>query len=215
MPAPTSETDICNLMMDLLGQAANISSIETSGNLTEPEKRCARWYDKTRRSLLRAFPWTFARARFQASRDATTPSFGWADAYNLPNDLIRLNFIGDDTILDLKGKYALEGKQILLNNSGAASINMGYTKDENVVTKFDSLFIGLLAVEGAINMSYKFTLKPSIKRDLLQEKKELRIEAKSVNSQERPPRRIERSKFVAARRNLTFNLASPNHDFET
>lgn len=213
MSAPTSDTNICNLAMDLLAQTANISNIETPETFSE--KICARWYHQTRRSLLRAFPWTFARARFQASRAPVAPAFGWADAYNLPNGLVRLNFIGDDAILDLKGKYAFEGSQILLNNSGAASINIGYTDDVSTVTKMDALFVGLFAVELALNMVYKFTIKPSREAKLEERAEKLRIEAKAINSQERPPRRIEHSKFVAARRNLTSNVASPNHDFES
>lgn len=206
MATATSKVDICNLAMDHIGGGL-IVNIDTPK--TEPEIKCARWYDVTRRALLRAFPWTFARARFQASRASTAPTFGWADAYNLPTNLVRLNFIGDDSIRDYKGRYAYEGRQLLLNNSGADSINLGYTKDEEDVTKFDALFVDLLAVEIAWRPAFAFTLKPSIKRELREERAELRLEAKAVNSQERPPIRVQRSKFVEARLRVTSNVASP------
>lgn len=202
--APTSKVDVCNLAMDHIGGGL-ITNIDTPS--TEAEIKCARWYDATRRALLRSFPWTFARARFQASRDTTDPVHGWADAYNLPNDYIRLNFIGDDSVKDFKRKYALEGRQILMDNSAATSINIGYTRDEEDVTKFDSLFVDLLAVEIAWRPAFAFTLKPSIKKELREERAELRIEAKAVNSQERPPIKIQRSKFVAARQRLLSNVA--------
>lgn len=212
MSAPTSDTDICNLAMDYLGQTANVTNIQTPQ--TESEKKCARWYDADRRALLRAFPWTFARARAQLSRDSVTPTHSWADAYNLPNDYIRLNFIGDDSVLDLEGKYALEGRQLKLDNSGAASINIGYTKDESVVTKFDSLFVKLLAIEISLDLSFAFTLKPSILARLEVRANILRIEAKAVNSQERPPIRIENSKFVNARKRLLTTGAGKNTVFD-
>lgn len=212
MAAPTTKVHICNLAMDHLGQSANVTNIDTPE--TEEEIKCARWYDTTRRALLRAHPWTFARARAQLSLNSNAPVFGYADAYNLPNDYIRLNFIGADDVMDYKQAYALEGKQLLLNNSGGASINIGYTKDETNVVKFDALFIDLLSVEMAWRMAYAFTLKPSVKKQLKETLQDLRLEAKAVNSQERPPIRIERSKFIAARRRLTSNVAGKNTVFD-
>ncbi len=155
MAAPVSKVDICNLTMDHVAGGVIVSIDNPS---TEQEKKCARWYDTTRRALLRSFPWTFARARFQASRDTAVRDSGWADAYNLPTDLLRLNFIGDDSIGDYKGNYALEGRQILLNNSGAASVDIGYTKDAVNVPEFDSLFVDLLAVELAWRPAFSFSL---------------------------------------------------------
>lgn len=210
--APTSKVDICNLTMDHLGGGI-IVNIDTPE--TEQEIKCARWYDATRRALLRAHPWVFARARFQASRDVTTPLFGYADAYNLPNKLLRLNFIGDDALRDFKRGYAFEGRQLLLNNSGAASINIGFTDDVEDVTKFDPLFVDLFAVEIAWRPAFAFTLKPSLKKELRLTREELRVEAKAVNSQERPPIRIERSKFRAARQMLTSNTAGKNTVFRS
>lgn len=208
----TSKVDVCNLAMDHIGGGI-IVKIDTPE--TEQEKKCARWYDVTRRALLRAHPWAFARARAILSRNTTAPTHGWADAYNVPTNLLRLHFIGDDSVADLKNNYVFEGRQILMDNSGGASIDIGYTKDEEDVTKFDALFTDLLAVEIAWRMTFAFTLKPSLKRELRESRNELRIEAKAVNSQERPPRRVQRSKFIEARRRLTSNVAGPNTIFRS
>ncbi|MDP7430365.1 MAG: hypothetical protein QGG97_02320 [Flavobacteriales bacterium] len=208
----TSKVDICNLAMDHMGGGI-IVNIDTP--TTEQEIKCARWYDVTRRALLRAHPWGFAKARAAISRDTTDPTHSWADAYNLPSTLVRLNFIGDDSIMDYKGKYVLEGKQLLLDNSGATSINIGYTVDETDVTKFDSLFIDLLAVEIAWRVSFAFNLKPSLKKELREARIELRGEAKAVNSQERPPIRIQRSKLREARQRMTSNVAGTDTIFDS
>ena len=212
MSAPISKVDVCNLAMDHIagGIIVNIDNPKS-----EQEIKCARWYDQVRRALLRVHPFVFARARFQASRDSTTPVFGYADAYNLANDHLRLNFIGDDSVLDFKRRYAFEGRQLLLDNSGADSINLGYTKDEESVTKFDPLFIDLMAIELALKLSFAFTLKPSLKRDLRDERTMIWVEARAVNSQERPPVRVERSKFKSARLSLTSNVAGKNTVFRS
>lgn len=207
----TSKVDICNLAMDHIGGGI-ITDIDTPS--TEAEIKCARWYDVTRRALLRATPWTFAKARAVISRNSTDPVHGWADAYNLPTGLIRLHFIGDDSIMDLKGKYSLEGRQLLLDNNGGASLDIGYTDDIQDVTKFDSLFVDLLAVELAWRPAFSFTIKPSVKKMLLEIRQELRVEAKAVNSQEDPPTRIQRSRFRQARRHLTSNVAGKDTIFE-
>ncbi len=200
MSAPTSSVEICKLALDLLKQTSVVVSI-TEPTTTE-EIRCARWYDATRRALLRRHFWVFARARRAIPRDAEAPDFGYADAYNLPNDYLRLRFIGDDTLNNYKRDYEIEGVQLLLNNSGATSVNIGYIRDETQVSKFDSLFVILLAVELAANMAYSFTGKNTVIERLMVILKNVRAEAKSVNGQDRPPRRIESSKFRNARKNL-------------
>ncbi|MCP4985426.1 MAG: hypothetical protein GY928_04935 [Colwellia sp.] len=206
----TSKVDICNLAMDHFGGGIIVSIDSPS---TEQEIKSARWYDVTRRALLRSHPWAFARARAVLSLNSIAPVHGWADAYNIPTDLVRLNFIGDDSVIDFKSSYALEGRQILMDNSGGASIDIGYTADITDVTKFDALFVDLLAVEVAWKSCFAFTLKPSIKKELRESRNELRLEAKAVNSQEKPPIRIEYSKFREARQNLTSNVAGKNTIF--
>ncbi len=213
MAAPTVNVDICNMAMDHLGSSANITNIDTPE--TEEEKRCSRWYDATRRALLRKHPWPFAKIEAQLSRDATYTSISYADAYNLPNNYLRLVLIGDDSVNDYKREYDIQGRQILMDNSGATSINVTYIKDEDNVAKFDSLFVDLFAVEMAWRMAYKFTLKPSLKKLLESDLITLRLEAKAVSSQERPPKRISRSKLRAARRSLTSNVAGKYTVFES
>ncbi len=213
MSAPASAVDVCNLALDHLKQGV-ITDIENPS--TPTEVTCARWYDATRRAVLRAHPWHFAKTRRVISRNAITPVFGFADAYDLPVNYLRFIFFGDDSISDYRQittTYAIEGRQILLNNSGASSLNLGYIKDEISVTRFDSLFIELLALELALNMSYAFTLKNTVKTRIEDLAKRKRLEAKAINGQERPPIRIENSRFRQARRQLLSNVAGKNTIF--
>ncbi len=200
MSAANSPVDICRLALDLLKQTSIITSI--ANPTTTEEIICARWYDVTRRALLRRHFWVFARTRASISRDTEAPPFGFADAYNLPTNYLRLHFIGDDTINDYKRNYEVEDGQLLLNNGGATSLNIGFIQDVTVVSKFDALFVPLFAAELAINMAYTFTAKNTVIERLSMLLESMRAEAKSVNGQDSPPKCIEFSKFRNARKNL-------------
>lgn len=206
MAAPNSKVKICNLAMDHLKQTSVIVNIDTPS--TDEEKVCSRWYDAIRRKLLRSHPWVFARARVALNRNATAPIFAYADAYDLSNDFLNLRFIGDDSILDIKRKYEIEGRQILIDNGGSATLNIGYTKDEVNVSKFDAIFVTVLALALAQKIAYRFTLKLSVVNSVKNDLKEELIEAKAVNGQDRPPVRYQKSKFISARRGLSSNVAS-------
>lgn len=205
MAAPNSKIDICNLAMDHLKQEAVVVSIDTP--TTNEEKVCSRWYDAVRRKLLRSHPWVFARARKVISRNATTPDFGYADAYDLPNEFLNLRFIGDDAIENFKRKYEIEGRQLLIDNESSATLNIGFTQDVINVSLFDSMFVTVFALELAKKVSYKFTLKLSVLNTLDKELKDEKAEAKAVNGQDRPPIIIQRSKWADARRSLSSNTA--------
>ncbi len=208
MAAVASSEDICNLALDHLKQGL-VTSI--TAPTTNTEKVCARWYDTTRRALLRKHTWNFAKSRKSISRNVTAPTFGWADAYDLPDDYLRFLFFGDDSIanrINLSKLYEIEGQQILLNNNNGSSLDLGYIKDETVVTTFDALFVDLFAVELAGRMAFRFTLKNTVKKQIKEDLTDLRIEARAINGQERPPQRVQRSRFSSARRDLLSDVAS-------
>ena len=140
-------------------------------------------------------------------------SFGYADTYTFPSDYLKLHYIGNDAIKDYKRKYEIQGNQVLLNNSGASTLSVGYIKDETDVTRFDPLFVILLAAELADNMAFKWTLKNSVIKRLEGILERRRAEARAVNGQDRPPVRYERSKFISARRRLR-NDAGVNTIFD-
>ncbi len=211
MAAPNSKVKICNLSMDHLKQSAVVVNIDTPEG--HEEEVCSRWYDATRRKLLRGHPWLFAKTRKVLSRNATAPAFGYADAYDLPNDFLNLRFIGNDAISSYNWEYDIEGRQILIDNGGAATLNIGYTRDEEDVTKFDAIFVTVFALELAKKISYKFTLKPSVLAMISNELKEEKIEAKAINGQDRPPKRVQRSKWITARKSLSSNVAGKNTVF--
>ena len=200
MTAASAGVDICNLALDYLGTGP-VASITTPA--TTLEVLCSRWYDDTRRELLRKHVWNFAKARISISRNPTAPSFGYSDSYSKPIDFLRLLFIGDDSVGYYTKAYEIEGDQIILNNSGATSLNIGYIKDETAVGKFDSLFIITLALRLALNISFKLTLKNTVVSRVRELEQEASQKAMAIDGQERPPKVILRSKYLDARRSIS------------
>lgn len=214
MAAPTSAVEICNFALDHLKQKA-ITAI-TGDNLPTPAVICARHYDQVRRAVLESHPWNFAIKRIQITPLATAPLFGYSSAYQLPPDFIRLLTIGDDALgaITPTELYQIEDGQLLTGSEfvtdATGTQNVRYVFDQTNINKFSALFIDIFAIELALRMAYKFTglgNRVSQLRSLFQE---FSTRAYAIDGQQRPPTRIERSKFRRARTFNRGNVAGPN-----
>lgn len=190
-----SATEICNLSLDLL-------SSDVVQNVVDPtnptEEILKRWYDKSRRKALRSHPWNFAIKRVILSPSSTDPEFGWTYKFQTPSDFIRIATLeGSDGRQIWKDEYEFESNHILYNDS---TINLRYIYDLEDVTKFDELFTDLLVCEIALGISYKATGSNSDVDRLLKLRNDIKMEAKAIDGQERPPLRVEKSKIMNARR---------------
>ena len=200
--APTTAVHICNLALDRLGQRA-ISSIDTP--TTDTEVICARHYPATRREMLRRYIFNFSKKYATLTASTTkTPAFGFSYAYPLPNDHVRLLALGDVTINDdlEPGLYDISEGYIFTNAADGGTLNIQYIYDAKDVTKFDALFVRLLALHLASNIAYKFTKLNSLIREIRDDASDVALAAAAISGQEKPPRRIERSRIIAARRYL-------------
>jgi hypothetical protein len=198
MSKPVAAEEVCNLSLDLLRHNIRITSLETPEN--DEEAIGARWYDATRRSTLRMFPWNFARKRDSIPRDSVTPAFGYSDAYVLPNDYVAPVFVGEDPVTDFIDDFVVEGNLLLCNNDGAASLHICYIYDVIDVARFDSIFLMLLVGELAVVFGNSITgLNKSIKgMELFRDRWE--VKARSKNGQENPPRIRHSSPLLNSRR---------------
>lgn len=198
--------EICNLAMDHLNEKDNIGNIVTPE--TDNEKLCARHYHVVLEYVLRNYVWNFAKARAVIMRDAlNTPPFDYSDAYILPNDFIRLlNFNDYESLIGVN--YDVVGNHLLLNNENNPSVNLRYIRRVDDVKMFDAGFVHLFSLYLALNMAFKKTGKQTL-MDRLAKQIEL-AEAKiiSIDGQERPPVRIQRSKYGKARRQVGQGSAS-------
>lgn len=193
--APSSPVAICNLALDYIGEAA-IESIEAP---THPrEETMARHYDQVRQTVLREYVWNFAQKYRELPR-AGDGEGGHEDYYDLPVECIRVNSIGEDRLNPITD-YDYFGRQIHVDNGGE-SLPIWYNLDVTEVSKMDALFVNIFALRLAVKVAYKFTKKKSVVDTInallaLEEPKAI-----SVDGQERPPRRIQKSKYLTARRN--------------
>lgn len=193
----TSSAEICNLALNLL-KAPPISSLENPKN--EVERTCNLWYDPTRKEILRQHPWNFAKSRATLTRDTTAPAFGYSDKYLLPNDFVRLRFIGDEQDSLQKEDYDIEEDRYLLIDNNAGSLQIGYIKDVVDVVRFDPLFVKCFSLTLAVNMSFGITGKTTVRTDLRNMLLEANMQARAVNGQDKPPVRVTRSRVIGARR---------------
>lgn len=195
MATVSSAVGICNLALDTLKQEL-VANIESP--VSVEESLCARWYDVTRRELLRSHPWSFARTRAALLRNSAAPAFEYEDAYNLPSDFLRLIQIGDD-VYEGEKEYTIEGKQILMNNAGD-SLNVVYVKDVANVSQMDALFVDALVAELTVKLAPALLgMKPATQSYLVAERERILRQVRAINGQENPVKVIHKSDLVTAR----------------
>jgi hypothetical protein len=195
MAAPNSGLHICNLTMDLLNQET-INQLDPPSN--KSERLCARWYDQVRRATLRKHTWNFAIKRVSLAAMSEVPAFGYSAKFQLPTDYLRMVSIGERHEHEVD--YEVENGELLLNESGP--INLVYIYDHTTVAKFDPLFIEVFAVNLALRLAGKFGKSSNEKLELKGQAEDLMSEAEAVDGQERPPRKVNRSRLRQARQGL-------------
>ena len=211
--APTSEVAICNLALIMVKQPTVTQIDPLTSTSTKAEELCNRLYQQVRRATIRGHTWNFALKRITISPNAIAPLFGFTHAYDLPPDFLRYVSRHDDLGARPSPRfqiedYQLEGGQILLNGEDSTAINIRYLFDATTVSTFDSLFIQLFAVNLAIELAPNFSASPAVKRDLITRQANIKAEAMAVDGQERPPIRVERSRWNEARRTGSSDVAS-------
>ena len=76
-----------------------------------------------------------------------------------------------------------------------------YIRNVVSITEFDSLFTLLFKLELANDIAPGLTLKPSVRQSIKDNLADARLQARSIDGQERPPVRIQNSRFLDARKN--------------
>lgn len=208
--AITSSTEICKLSLDLL-QGGSVSDITAAS--TSIEEVCNRWYDHTRRKLLRQHPWNFAIKRAELAASSEAPLFGATAQFPVPSDFLRLlRVVDSDNRIISSDAYFFENRNIMYRWADDATARIIYITDEEDVTKFDNLFIDLLAVEIAMSIAYLVTQNNANVDRLAGIRKTLISAAKSIDGQEQPPESRRSSVNRMVRRSLgVFNTSV--HEF--
>lgn len=180
MAEATSEVDICNSALLLVGDSPIIS-------LTEGSTRsvvCSQHYYKARNASLRAYPWAFALRRKSLARLVAAPTWGYAYAYQLPEDCLRVWSIEHSS----RVHWVREGNQLLTD---LESVNIRYISKVTDPEQFDALFLDTLAARLAWTICVPLTGKRTLAETLYALYKEKISEAEEIDSQEGEPEEID------------------------
>lgn len=176
-----TETDICNLALDRIGEPMISDFAENSPNAIT----CRRHYEAVRDSLLRSHPWNFATGRAQLTADSTAPEFGYSYSYQLPVDCLRELTLNGVEAKKCEASYTIEGRKLLTDASEARITYVKKVEDPN---DFDSLFSDVLAFRLAAAIAVSVTGSES-KRDGMEQMAALRLnDASFVDANETSPR---------------------------
>ena len=168
----TTNVSICNEALSMIGA----KSIISFDDATENARRCASIYDSTRKALLRMHPWSFAKKRVQLAPISTHPSFGYAHAFPLPNDFMRVYDAGEIN-------YEIEGRHILADTS---LINLVYVYDNDNEQTWDSLFTECMALYLVRKLAKPITGSQAEADSAWVQLQGMLKQARAINGQERP-----------------------------
>lgn len=171
-----TKISICNHALTLIGDR-NISSFDEG---TATAERCSSLYDTVCKSVLRDHPWSCAKSRAVLSPKATHPVFGYAHAFPLPSNFIRVIDAG-------VREYEIENRHILANTD---KINLTYIFDNDNEDTWDSMLIEAVALKLASKLAKPNTGSDAAGQSALAEYERLIKKARLVNAQERPPQRL-------------------------
>lgn len=176
MAAGDSIVGICNLgLVSGLGQ----DPIASLNDNRKAAILCNLRYETARRTLLRSHPWDFATARQQLSASATPPPFGFANAFQMPADFIRLGAVGEDSNQE---KWRIEKGFILTDDS--APLDLLYIYDCQDPALFDPLFVEALAYDIAAEVAIPLTQDKSLRSAMETLREQKLASARTVSAQD-------------------------------
>lgn len=196
-----SQVEICNRALTKLGAARITSIIDASKSA-----RCmAALWDTVRRAELRKRNWNFALARTSLPSLSTAPAYGFANAFQLPADFLRLVQVSDIYVIpgmtDYRegddSPYAIEGQQLLTDFS--APLKLRYVKDVTDPGTFDALFVEAMAAKLAYEGCYEITQSNQGREAAAQDYKFTIAEAARANAIEKPPQGLPDDSWVMGR----------------
>lgn len=182
-----SDVGICNSGLQRIGQPA-ILSFDDDTNLSN---YCKLFYYVERDFMLRTYPWNFSTKRAVLQRSATNPVWGFAYAYPLPADFMRMIKTDADAL-----DYKVEGGSIVTDEE---TVKIKYSAQITDATKFDAAFSEMLAVRMSAVLAYPLTESNTLMERQWALYEEYEIEAFSADGQEGTPDAIEDRSFINVR----------------
>lgn len=192
----TSNIEICNLALSMLGNYGTIENIDTP--VKTKEKTYAQWYSTAVEYALKLAMPNFALARRIVSQVATNPApFGYTYAYEKPADCLKVLGFGDIDEKDLR--YTIEGDYIYTDEDYADGLELRFIRNITDVSRFTPEFV-LFAAEVLAAFTCTAVTQDAARAQALKDRLPMRaVELSGINAQENPPIRKSTSKFKQAK----------------
>lgn len=189
-----TDVTIVNAALIRLGEA----TITALSDETKPARLANAIYADVRDAVTRAHPWNFAIARAELSANASAPTWGYANAYDLPGDpdhcLRVLTVEGED---EVTGRWTIEGRQILSDLS--APIRLVYLRRIDAPDDTDPLFREALSARLARELAEPLGKSTSLQQAMGELYEAKLREARSADGQEGTPELIAAAGWLDSR----------------
>ncbi|MNJ17904.1 hypothetical protein D3C77_121950 [compost metagenome] len=182
---------ICSNALLMLG-AQTINDFADQANL-DRAKLCANLYPSQRDTMLRAHPWNCCIKRVVLAPDAEAPVFGYAHAFQLPADCLRVLEVGTG---GCQIDYLVEGKSI---QADTTVLELRYVYRNDVESSWDAHLIDLMTISMAAVLAYPITQSTSERDSRKAELVQALRQAKAVDGQEDPPQTLGDERLLGAR----------------
>lgn len=164
MAARTTEAQVCNLALGLVGQRQFIDDLTEDS--TEAQV-AAQYFESTRNELLEAYHWRFATKRAVLAETTETRT-GWGYCYSAPSDMLKPQRIWDGNRRPGAGEaipFAFE-----LNDAGSghliltdmAEAELIYTVELATVALWPAAFVKAVAAQLAVYFAGALAVKPQL-----------------------------------------------------
>lgn len=196
-----SQPEICNRALIKLGP----KTITTLTDNTTPARVLSGLWDTVRKAELSKRYWNFALQRTSLAALGTTPSWGFANQYQLPNDYLKLVMVNDTYVApgltDYRTQddspYAIEGSALLTNFG--APLKLRYVRDITDPAAFHPLFVEVMAAKLAYEACYAITQSNTGRQQAAQDYKDAVKEAAQANALDKPPQGLVDDSWVLGR----------------
>jgi len=169
---PVSTVDIVNTALDYIGQGL-LTSLEEDSPLAEKARRL---WPLALDEVLRAHFWKCASNRAKLNELGEKPSFGFARAFGLPGDFIRL-----EETEPRNARVKVEGRSLLTDEK---EISIVYVRRLEDSTLYDATFRQCLALKLASMMAFGSAASTALSQDMDARYKEKLREARMYDTME-------------------------------
>lgn len=200
-----SQVEICNRALTKLG-AARITALTDN---SKSARVMASLWDTVRRSELRRRNWGFAMARDSLPASATAPAWGFANAFPLPSDFLRLSQVNDTFAVPSLTDYRQEddaawsiervGGVVCICCDFDAPLKVRYVVDVTDPAQFDALFVEALASKLAYEACYEITQSRQGMEAAMQDYKAAITDAARNNAIEKAPAGLPDDSWIMGR----------------